>query len=99
MTVHGLVVAFTLGAAALAVWLDCRSAGRAPRSLGRVFGHLLVGLLATALVPVLMAQLATQDSPARAIAALVALLLPAFVYCFLTWIWLLRLVQRLVRFG
>jgi uncharacterized membrane protein YeaQ/YmgE (transglycosylase-associated protein family) len=98
MTTHTLVLVFTVGAALLAGWIHCRLPERAPETAKPVFAHVLAGLLGTVLVPVLMALLETQDSPIRAMAALFLLFLPALVYCFLSWIWLLGLVQQHRRF-
>lgn len=99
MTTHGLVVTFAVGAAFLAAWIDSARLGRMPRTIGRTLVHVAGGLLALGLAPSLMAALAPQDSPTRAMAALLALFLPALIYCFLSWIWVVRLVQSFQRFG
>jgi hypothetical protein len=99
MTSHSLVLIFVIGGAVLAGWIDHRWAGRVPGSARPVLVHVVVGLLALVFAPTLMALFAPQESPARAMAALFALFLPAVVYCFLGWIWMVRLVQRLQRFG
>ena len=99
MTTHGLVLAFVVGSALIAAWVHLRRQGRTPESARRVVLHALAALGTTALVPLLMRHGATQDSPARALVALFALVLPMFVYNFLTWLWLLRLLQRHLRVG
>jgi len=97
MSNQGLVASLVVGAALLALWLDLRLAARMPRSPRRVVFHAVAALVATTLVPLPMVALATQHSPARALVALFAVVLPAFVYSFLTWIWLIKLVQRLLH--
>src|SRR5438552_1376233 len=85
MSNQGLVASLVVGAALLALWLDFRLFGQMPRSPRRILFHTLAALLATTLVPLPMVALATQHSPARALVALFAFVLPAFVYSFLTW--------------
>lgn len=97
MTNQGLVVAIVLGAAVIAVWLDWRPAARMPRSGRRIVLHMLAALVATALVPLPMILLETNESPTRALLALFAFVLPVFVYDFLASIWLLKLLQSLLR--
>ena len=99
MTTHSLVLMFVVGAALLAAWVDQTRAGRMPRTVGRALVHVVGGLLALGLAPSLMEVLAPQDSPTRAMVALLALFLPALVYCFMSWIWVVRLVQSFQRFG
>ena len=89
--------ALVLGAALLAVWAHVRRGARAPQEFSRIALHAAAGFGAVAAAPPLMALLGTADSPARAMLALFALVLPAFVYSFLTWIWLLKLLQRLLN--
>jgi hypothetical protein len=92
-----LVVLLVVGAALLAVWLDVRLAERMPRATRRILLHAGTALLATSLLPFPMVALATQHSAARALVGLFALVLPVFVYSFLTWIWMVKLVQRLLH--
>ena len=92
-----LVASLVVGAAVLALWIDVRFGARMPHTARRVLLHATTALAATALVPIPMVALATQHSPARALVALFAFVLPAFVYSFLTWIWLVKLIQRMVR--
>ena len=91
-----LVVSVGVGGALLALWIDIRLASRMPRGTRRVLGHAVAALVATTLIPLPMIALGTQHSPARALVALFAFVLPVFVYSFLTWIWLVRLVQGLL---
>jgi uncharacterized membrane protein len=99
MTTHGLVLAFAIGSALIAVWIYHRRPARMPRTGRQIVVHALAALAATALVPLLMKAAATEHSPARAMLALLVLVLPMFVYNFLTWLWLLKLLQRRLRVG
>lgn len=96
MSNQGLVLSLVLGGALLALWLDFRLAARMPRTPRRVILHTVAALAAASLVPLPMVALNTQHSAARALFALFVLVLPVFVYSFLTWIWLVKLVQRLL---
>ena len=99
MTTHGLVVAFVLGAAVIAGWVHFRRAGRMPESGRRIALHVLAALIATAVVPLIMRRAGTHDSVPVAMIALFLLVLPMFVYNFLTWLWLLKLLQQRLRVG
>jgi hypothetical protein len=96
MSFQVFAFALVVGAALLAVWVHCRRVARTPVDVSRIALHAAAGFGAVTAAPSLMAVLGAADSPARAMLALFALVLPAFVYCFLTWIWLLKLLQRLV---
>ena len=97
MSNQGLVASLVVGAALLALWLDFRLFRQMARSPRRILFHTLAALVATTVVPLPMVALATQHSPARALVALFAFVLPAFVYSFLTWIWLVKLLQSHLR--
>ena len=88
--------ALVLGAALIAAWVHCRLSARTPQSLSWIGFHTAAGFGAVTAAPLLMALLGATDSPVRALLALFTLVLPAFAYSFLTWIWLLKLLQRLV---
>jgi hypothetical protein len=76
--------AFLVCAALLAVWIDVRFPGLAPRSLMMRMFAVLVAVLLLVLVPLL------DSSPTAAFASLFAFLLPTLVFTFLTAVWLLR---------
>ena len=90
--------AFTmvLGAALLAMWVHCRRVTRTPENVSWIALHTAAGFGVVTAAPPLMALAGAADSPLRALLALFTLVLPAFVYSFLTWIWLLKLLQRLM---
>jgi len=89
--------AMVLGAALLAVWAHCRKAARTPQQFSSIAVHTAAGFAAVSAAPALMALVGASDSPFRAMLALFALVLPAFTYSFLTWIWLLKLLQKLLN--
>jgi hypothetical protein len=88
-----LVTSLVVGAALLALWLDFRLGDRMPRGTRRVVLHAGAALVATTLIQFPMVALSTQHSPGRALVALFAFVLPVFVYSFLTWIWVVKLVR------
>jgi hypothetical protein len=75
---------FLIGAGALALWIDLRFPQLAPQEL-RTRMLAVVGA-----VVVLVAAPLVNSSPTAAFATLFALVLPAFVFAFLTAVWLLR---------
>jgi hypothetical protein len=99
MNKQELVFAFALGGALIATWLFVRIGARAPQTGKGIAAHSLAALGTTALVPFLMQQVGTADSTPRAIGAMLGLVLPMFVYNFVTWLWLLRLLQRRLHVG
>lgn len=99
MGTHGLVLAVVGASALIAVWLHYRRDGKVPESGRRVAFHAAAALAATVAVPLVMRRLRTDASAATAMTTLFALVLPMFVYNFLTWLWLIKLLQRHLRIG
>jgi uncharacterized membrane protein len=93
------MVALVAGSAVLAVWLHVRRSGKMPESGARIALHLAAALASTVVVPVVTRRAGTQHSPATALMTLFTLFLPMLVYNFLTWLWLLKLLQRHLRLG
>jgi hypothetical protein len=95
MSTQGLMFVVALGAAAIAVWLDVRLEPLTPRSAIATLGHTAGSIMALQVMPKLLTLVvAGSDSPARKMLAVMAVLLPVLVYCWLAAIWLLKLVQR-----
>ena len=95
MSAQGLIVVVAMGAAAIALWLDVRLERRTPRSMTWTFFHTAGSILALQVMPQLITLIvAGSDSPVRKIAAVLMVVLPVLVYCWLAAIWLLKLVQR-----
>jgi hypothetical protein len=99
MTTHGLVVAIVAGSAVLAGWLHFRRSGKMPESGSRIALHAVAAFATTLVVPTIMRQAGTDTSPAAAMVVLFAVVVPMFVYNFLTWLWLIKLLQRHLRVG
>jgi hypothetical protein len=99
MTMHGFVLVVVVSSAALAAWLHLRRDGRMPDSVRRVLLHAAAALGTTAVVPLIMQQAGTNRSATAAMVALFALVVPMFVYNFLTWLWLIKLLQQRLRIG
>jgi hypothetical protein len=89
------VVVVAVGAALLAIWLDVRLETHTPRSVSWTFIHTAGAIFGLSVMPHLIALIvAGSDSPVRKLIAVMAVLLPALIYCSLAAIWLLKLVQR-----
>jgi len=99
VTLDGLMIVLVAGSAVLAIWLHVRRSGKLPDSGGRIVLHVVAAFALTAVVPVVMRRAGTQHSPTTAMMALFTLFLPMLVYNFLTWLWLLKLLQRHLRIG
>jgi hypothetical protein len=98
MTAQELVVAIAIGAAAVALWLDARLKSRKPASTAWIAVHLFASVLALSVMPLFVKLVvAGTGEPVRVIAAVLLLVLPAFTYCWLSAIWLLRLLQDATR--
>ena len=83
------------GAALLALWSDVKLEPRTPRTAMWTFVHLVGSMLALQVMPLLVAWVvADTDDPARKLTATLFVLLPALTYCWLSAIWLLKLMQR-----
>jgi len=98
MSVSILVAVFALGAAVLALWLDLRFPRLAPERMGVVGLHLGGGLLAIQLAPLAMDGVVDSGSTPRTLVALFAILLPSLGYCFLSTIWLLKLMRGVLGY-
>jgi hypothetical protein len=91
-----LLSCMALGAGAIALWIHVRiGSGRlAPSNLRVALIHvgasLVVGQLA---VPVLMKVLLAGDSPLLTLVAIFGIAFPALVYCLLSSIWMIRMLQ------
>ena len=99
MTTYEFVLVVVASSAVLAVWLHIRRDGKMPETTRRILLHAGAAFAMTALVPMIMRRAGTDHSATAAMTAMFALVLPMFVYNFLTWLWLLKLVQRHLRIG
>ena len=86
-------IAFLVGAAGLALWLDVHLGGRCPRSPGKVALHAVVAWLAVRLVAGFAAQLIEPASKLQTATVMVLLVLPGWIYAFLAAIWSMKLIR------
>ena len=99
MTVHGFVLVVAASSAVLAGWLHFRRDGKMPETAKRILLHAAAAFALTVAVPLIMRQAGTERSATAAMIAVFALVVPMFVYNFLTWLWLIKLLQRHLRIG
>jgi hypothetical protein len=96
MTGGQLLIAFTVGTAALALWSYLRWPGAAPASMK---GAVLRMLIAIALLQVGLAVLdvGIEAVPSLAILVMVVSVVPVLTYSFLASIWFLKVIADQMR--
>jgi hypothetical protein len=96
MTAGQLLMAFTLGTAALALWAYLRWPGAAPNTMKGAVIRIAVALL---LFQVGAAALGLGDgaAPALAVIVVVGVVVPVLTYAFLASLWFLKLCADQVR--
>ncbi len=99
MTTYEFVLVVVASSAVLAVWLHIRRDGKMPETTRRILLHAGAAFATTALVPMIMRRAGTDHSATAAMTAMFALVLPMFVYNFLTWIWLLSMMRGKLGLG
>ena len=99
MTRETFLLAFVLGAAALAAWVAVRLPRLAPRSYRAASLHLAGALIVGAVLTPALALVPGQPAALSVLAALFGVALPAITYMFLVGVWVLRVLadQVLVR--
>jgi len=98
MTVAQFLIALTLGAFALALWINQRFPGIAPEELKTALMHVGAALLVgQAVVPLVNGLLPDMGALATALVAIFLVGLPALVYSLLSSIWIIRLAQAAFR--
>ena len=95
MTVPEFLIAITLGAGAIALWINFRFPKIAPDGMRPAIIHVgLAMLVGEILVPALHHLIPADVNPvARALITTFLLGLPALVYALLTSIWVIRVAQ------
>jgi hypothetical protein len=86
------LLAFVVGAGALAVWVAQRLPGLAPRSWVAAGVHLALAVVVGSLLPPMLSLVPGQPALPGVLAALFAVALPALTYMLLAGMWLLMLV-------
>ena len=98
MTVPEFLIALTLGAAALALWINFRFPKIAPAEFKTAVLHVAAALVVgQALVPLLHSLLPAMSPIAQALIMTFLIGLPALVYSLLSSIWIIRLTQAAFR--
>jgi flagellar biogenesis protein FliO len=93
MSVQGFVMIEAVGAALLALWLVVRFPNSGPTSMrGAVVQVGASVLLGWALAP-LTAIVVGSGVPAAAFLAALLVVLPALIYIFLAWAWMVKVLQ------
>ena len=94
MDAPGLVVAFALGSAALALWVLMRFPQLAPETFRGGALHLCLAIVLGQLAVLPIQSIAVD--PTGILLSLFALALPALIYSFLACMWLFRICQQLL---
>ena len=90
MTRETFLLAFVLGAAALAVWVVMRLPGLAPRSLRAATVHMAVAMLLGFVLTPALQLVPGQPARLSVLVALFGVALPALTYMLLAGMWLLQ---------
>jgi ABC-type branched-subunit amino acid transport system permease subunit len=96
MGVPGQLMVLMVAAGVLAVWVDVRLGERGPRSLAKVALHGATGWAVVGLCGALAGMVVEPGSLPRTLVALLAIVLPGWIYAFLASLWTLRLVRDTV---
>jgi hypothetical protein len=95
-----LLMCFSLGAGAIALWIHVRfGSGRlAPENLRAALMHVGASLIVGQLgVPILMKLVLAEGSAILTLGAIFTIAFPALVYCLLASIWMIRTLQGSLR--
>jgi hypothetical protein len=98
MTVQTFLIALTVGAGAIALWINFRFPTLAPDSIRRAVVHVGAALLfGQIVVPALHSFIVDVTPIVRALLTTFVLGLPALVYAMLSSIWVIRIAQGAFR--
>ena len=87
----GLLVAMTLGAALLALWLHVRWPAAAPKSVRGAVWRVLLAFALLQLGTLPLDAAAAAASMAVSVVAVVGVVVPVLTFAFLTCLWVMRL--------
>jgi hypothetical protein len=96
MTTTGLLVAFTIGTAVLALWSYLRWPGAAPATIKGATVRVAIALVLLQVVAGAL-DLGVEAAPSLAILLLVGTVVPALTYAFLASIWFLKLCAEQIH--
>lgn len=98
MSVGVFIVAFALGSALLALWIDQRFPRLAPQTLRAALLHVGASVVVAQLVvPAGMGALDTATSAVARLSGLFGIGLPALTYSFLAAVWIMKVLHRTLR--
>ena len=98
MSIHAFVLLLTCGAALLALWTLARFTSFGPRSVGWAAAHVVVAVvLLTVLLPPAIDAVGASGIPAATYFQVFGVVLPLFVYAFLSGGWVARAAIDLLR--
>jgi len=90
MAAPAFVLLLFVAAAALALWLDVRLDGKGPSSLSQILLHAIGAVL---LLRAARHGVSAADAPTPTMIVILAILLPALIYVFLTSLWMLKMLR------
>jgi hypothetical protein len=96
MTTSQLLVAFTIGTAALALWSYVRWPGAAPRSMRGAIVRAAVAFLLLQVGSALLG-FGVEAAPGLAVGVVVLVVVPVLTYAFLASIWFLKACAEQLR--
>jgi hypothetical protein len=97
MGAHAFFLALTCGAAALALWILARYTNFGPRSVVWAIVHVVIACVVLRLLPFALNGVRASGVPADAYVEVFGIVLPLFVYAFLTGGWIGRAALDLLR--
>jgi len=98
MTAGQLLMAFTLGTAALALWSYLRWPGAAPATIKGAAIRVAVALLGLQVGAAVLGY-GVEAAPAFAVAVVVGVVIPVLTFAFLASIWFLKVFADQIRGG
>lgn len=91
-----VTVLIGLGAGVVALWIDVRFPGLAPRDLAKAIIHVAASVaVGYAIGPALHTLLSSED-PRIILLGVFGIGFPSIVYCLLAGVWIIKLTQRML---
>jgi hypothetical protein len=98
MSFGTFIVVLTLGAAVLALWAGLRFPRMGPDTLAGALMQVAIALVAGwFLVPAAITSVVRLDETAGPLIGVLMFALPALTYLFLTSLWMMRVLQEMMR--
>jgi len=98
LSINLFLVAFAAGAAAVAWWVDARFPTLAPESMRLALIHVGISIVVgQLLVPAVIKTTTGTGLPELIFVVIVGVGLPALVYCFLSALWIMKLLAGQLR--